>query len=93
MRFAANARLFSGRGIHQLHQSPYSPDSNLCDRFLFDWMKQSLRQQAYDSPDEVASAALRVLRSMPEQSLTNELRKLVTYCALVIEAGGNYVTD
>ena len=37
----ATTEFFEQRGIQKLWQSPYSPDYNLCDRFLFSWLKTS----------------------------------------------------
>ena len=46
------------RGITTIWQSPYSPDLNLCDRFLFLWLKNSLREMTFNSPEDVKKASL-----------------------------------
>ena len=49
------------KNITTIWQSPYSPDLNLCDRFLFLWLKNSLRGMMFNSVEEVEEASLRVL--------------------------------
>ena len=51
-------------GLQLVYQSPYSPDLNLCDRFLFTKLKEVVRQVQYDSNDEVIKAAQHCLRSL-----------------------------
>lgn len=83
---------FQQRGICQIKQPPYSPDMNLCDRFLFKLLKKELRKCDYSIADEVKTASLQVLRAIPEDRFTQELRKLREHCVAVIHAAGNYVT-
>jgi hypothetical protein len=89
---AATKNFIEQRGIETVWQSPYSPDLNLCDRFLFKFLKSGLRKETFDSYEEVEKASLRFLRDLPEQVLHNEVEKLYDYCQLVIDEGGAYVT-
>lgn len=52
------------RRVATIKQNPYSLDLNLCDRFLFLWMKNELRSRSFNSSDEVEEAALQTLRNM-----------------------------
>lgn len=81
------------RRVQTVWQSPYSPDLNLCDRFLFRWMKSDLQGQTFHDHKEVEEAALHVLRDMSEESLVAEVQKLLDYCQLVIHENGEYVTE
>lgn len=90
---AATAEFLKNREVNLVWQSPYSPDLNLCDRFLFKTMKKELRKQSFHSEVEVEEAALRFLRQLSEQRLHDEVDALYDYCQDVINEGGTYVTD
>jgi transposase len=75
-----------------LWQSPYSPDLNLCDRFLFPWLKSQLRKTVFYSTEEVETNSLQVLRGFSEDAMRREVDDLIDHCQLVIEANGDYIT-
>lgn len=52
---------FDLRGIHRVWQSPYSPNFNLCVRFVFSYLKKELRKSNFDTAAEVKSESLRIL--------------------------------
>ena len=79
--------------ITKIFQSPYSPDLNLCDRFLFPWLKSELRKHVFTNYLQVQNVALRVLRQFTEESLSNEVDKLLSHCQAVIDASGEYITN
>ena len=81
------------RGITTVFQSPYSPDFNLCDRFLFRWMKTDFSKREFESHEDLQEAALHWARSLSEEDLQREVQRLVDHCQAVIEAQGDYVTD
>lgn len=80
------------RGITTVFQSPYSPDLNLCDRFLFNWMKSDFADKEFNGHMELEQAALQWARQLDREALKREVQKLVDYCLSVIEQDGNYVT-
>ena len=84
---------FEQRGIQKLWQSPYSPDFNLCDRFLFSWLKNDFAKREFESYLEAESATLQWLRSLDEDALKREVNKLLEHCQAVIEVGGKYITQ
>lgn len=82
------------RSVTMIWQSPYSPDLNLCDRFLFLWLKNALRGiMTFNSCQEVADASLQVLRGISESALRDQVDLLLDHCQRVIAANGYYVTD
>lgn len=87
----ATRDFFAERGVKLLRQSPYSPDLNLCDRWLFLEMKKALRQQNFQSSEDVRDAALHMFRNLPRQRFSNELKRLFEHCKKVIEAGGDFI--
>lgn len=82
------------RGLDLLWQAPYSPDLNLCDRFLFHLLKTELyaRRQTFNSHLEIEEAALSVLRDIDESLFQNEVDALLDHCEAIIHCGGDYVT-
>ena len=74
---------FQRRKVELVPQSPYSPDLNMCDRFINHKLKEHVRQLDLNSPEEVTSAALDYLRSIPECVLKEELLKFKRHCRRV----------
>ena len=96
-----NARPHSSRAVQEflearqittVFQSPYSPDFNLCDRFLFSWMKADFANTAFSDHLEVREAALQWARGLDIEAIKREVQKLVDHCQTVIDARGEYVT-
>ena len=80
-------------GVKMLPQSPYSPDLNMCDRFLFTRLQEHCRAVEYADGDELYQDVQRFLRRLPEELLKRELKKLREHCRAVIREGGAYVTN
>ena len=57
------------RYITLVFQSPYSPNLNLCDRFLFRWMKQDNSKREFQDHLELLGAALHWARRLSEEAL------------------------
>ena len=80
-------------GITTIKQSPYSPDLNLCDRFLFTRLQEHCRSQQYTGSNEVEWDVKRFLRQLPETLLLHELEKLKRHCEEVVRQSGVYITS
>lgn len=89
---AATKNFFERRKITLVPQSPYSPDLNLCDRWLFKAIKQKLKTCRMNSPQNVLDAAVKAFQSFPEERFQQELEKLKAHCHNVIAMHGDYVT-
>ena len=74
-------------------QPPYSPDLNICDRWLFQRVKKDLSKQKFENADEVLSAALHCLKQTAENEFIHQIEKLLDDCKLIIEKGGSYLVD
>jgi hypothetical protein len=83
---------FDRRKVERLHQAPYSPDLNLCDRWLFKEVKKGLRKVQISSASDVKHHSLQVFRQIPEERFEKELLSLKSHCAAVVASGGDYVT-
>ena len=80
-------------GVQIVPQSPYSPDLNMCDRFLFTRLQEHCRAKEYSNGEELFKDAKRYLWSLTEDVLLHELGKLLEHCRAVIREGGVYVTN
>ena len=79
-------------GVNLMKQSPYSPDLNLCDRFVFYWLKNDFQHREFIDHSDVEANVLRWARGLNLDALQNELKKLQEHCLDVINAGGDYIT-
>ena len=68
-----HSSLLTRRGILVVRQSPYSPDLNLCDRYLFREIKQDLKNEDFDGPEAVGKAVQRSIQKIPENTLLDQL--------------------
>ncbi|QQP38024.1 ATP-dependent DNA helicase [Caligus rogercresseyi] len=64
------------RDVEPVKQSPYSPDVNLCDRFLFRKLKHLLWEDEFGGREEATLAVQRAMRRVSEDDLYDQLRKL-----------------
>jgi transposase len=91
---AVNTRDFlTKRDVKLVRQAPYSPDLNLCDRWLFKHMKKELRHCNLTCATDVREETLRIFRSIPKERFERELLKLKEHCQLVQASQGDYITD
>jgi histone-lysine N-methyltransferase SETMAR len=89
---AVTKEFLERRKVTLVMQSPYSPDLNLCDRWLFKEIKKNLKNFKMNSSHDVLDAVLNVFRAIPEERFKRELEKLEEHCHQVILANGGYVT-
>ena len=79
--------------IQQVKQSPYSPDLNICSRFLFRKLKSGMMGVTLGSPEDLMSVGRQQLDRTSERELVRELEKLRDHCNMVIQLGGDYPSD
>ena len=90
---AASTRDFlSYRKVKVIKQSPYSPDLNLCDRWIFREHKEHLRKFKFSNQEEVKEETLRWFRSIPKSRFEKEILHLFQHCENVILKEGDYIT-
>ena len=83
----------ASRNVTPVFQSPYSPDMNLCDRFIFSWMKSDFSKRNFTDHSELQNAALQWAKGLSEEVLSAEVQKLIDHCQLVIDSQGDYITQ
>ena len=89
----ATKEFFERRHVPLVFQSPYSPDFNICDRWLFKELKRHLGTQIYNSSSEIADAIKNAFKSIPEDKFKKQIHMLFDYCQAVIDRNGDYVSD
>ena len=77
--------------LQLVKQSPYSPDLNMCYRFLFRKIKSGIKHSSFNGPEDVETAVRRAFDRIPELELMRELEKLKTHCDGIIEQSGVYL--
>jgi hypothetical protein len=83
---------FTRKGLEWIHQSPYSPDFNLCDRWLNNHLKQSLRNEVFNDSMEVEARVVQLMRAVDENEYRRQLDLLIEHFAIVIADNGEYIT-
>ena len=63
-------------GVQIIKQSPYSPDLNLCDRFIFRKIKSELSGVDLTDQDDVRKSVQNIFRHISEDFLVRQLWKL-----------------
>jgi histone-lysine N-methyltransferase SETMAR len=89
---AATREFMDRRKVTLVVQSPYSPDLNLCDRWLFKEIKKILKSYSMNSAQDVFAAVLNVFHSIPLERFQQEIKKLEDHCHRVILGHGDYIT-
>lgn len=89
---AATANFFARRRTILIKQAPYSPDLNLCDRWVNKILKQAFRNHHFASGDEMVQHSLQAMQQVPEERYISEFKNLFKYCERVIECQGDYCT-
>ena len=93
---AATKQFLDRRGDGEgalISQSPYSPDLNLLDRFLFRHIKMDLRGEDFSGPEDLSKALQRSIRHISENTLVEELKKLKSHFDDIIASAGDYISQ
>lgn len=85
-------QFIQSRNISLIPQPPYSPDFNMLDRWVFAYLKKSMRHMEFRDHLEVKETALQLLRAIPKERMLNEIDKLKQHLTRVIAEHGHYIT-
>ena len=77
--------------ISLLQQPPYSPDTNLMDRFLFRNYETYRRGRDFANSQDVDESVRQFMDTITKQQLDKQLQNLLDHLQKVIDADGNYV--
>lgn len=80
------------KGLKLLPQPAYSPDVNLCDRYVFRNFESYRQKKDFQSRVEVEEAvqAFIAIHLQPDK-LRKELNELIIHCDKVVEVNGSYL--
>jgi hypothetical protein len=79
------------KGVHLLRQPPYSPDFNLCDRWLFGLLERARNQRDFSSSDDLRQFLHGALSSMDKRTHEHQFQYLKNDLLRIIDAGGDYL--
>ena len=82
---------FQQRNVNLIRQSPYSPDFNFCDRWIFKVLKKAFRGMTFQNGEEVRGRAVQILRDLSEDKYLTEMNSLRDHCSRVLACNGEYV--
>lgn len=74
-----------------LPQAPYSPDTNLLDRFVFPKLEMERCEKTFEDRGELREFLTEALHKLTPQMMSRQFDKLKTHCQDIIDADGNYV--
>ena len=78
--------------VSLLPQAPYSPDTNLMDRFIFRNYEIFRRNTNFETSQEIQQNFIEYVdNSLTNTKLSNEFQSLKEHLQNVINAGGDYV--
>lgn len=78
--------------IRLIRQPAYSPDLNLCDRYIFPRLEASRHKTNFNSRDDIQDFLNQKLSEFTAARMNNALNDLQEHLEKVIEVGGKYVT-
>lgn len=79
------------RHISLVRQAPYSPDTNLMDRYVFRNFETYRQNTDFHNPAEIRQIIQEFFDSLTERKLAKELDQLKTHLQMIIVAHGDYV--
>lgn len=78
------------KGVRQLKQPPYSPDCNLCDRFIFPRL-ESARKESYETKEELEAFLQSQLPNFHRDRMKAALNDMIHDFEAIVESGGDYL--
>lgn len=77
--------------VTRVPQAPYSPDLNLCDRYVFRNMETRRRGVTFNNAEETRNFVQEFLNSLTQIELNKEFESLTAHCSKVINKRGDYI--
>ena len=81
---------FSAKDIRLVKQPVYSPDMNMCDRWLNNYLKKSMKGMTFGTAHQLIDFARKAFHQVPKEVLKTELDNLRRHCESVIAWNGDY---
>ena len=77
------------RNIRHLRQPPYSPDVNLCDRYIFPRLEALTTE--FQTMDEVTQFLNEQLPKFTSNRMAKALDNMISDMQIIIDNGGSYI--
>ena len=81
----------ASKGVRTLKQPPYSPDFNLCDRWLFSKLELLRARKNFTSREELVQFLHEEMGDLERDAVQNQLTYLKMDLVKIIAAGGDYL--
>lgn len=79
------------KGVQVLRQPPYSPDFNLCDRWLFGMLERQRNNRNFQSGQDLEEFLQSTMAAIDKSALERQLAHLKTDLLGIIDAAGDYL--
>ena len=83
--------LLHRKNVTILHQPPYSPDFNLCDRYIFSELEKGRISQNFTNKEELEIYLSRSMKSLHSEQLARQLTYLKNDLSKIIQNNGDYI--
>jgi hypothetical protein len=80
----------SAKNVRLLKQPPYSPDCNLCDRYIFARL-ESLRNDVYDTKEDLEDFLRVQLPTFHGERMKTALQNMRADFQSIVDKGGEYL--
>lgn len=81
----------NGTAVRVLKQPPYSPDCNLCDRYIFPRIEAIRGRNNFANKEELEQFLTEQMPLFTNQRMAKALAKMTEHLRLIVEQNGNYV--
>lgn len=88
---AATNQFLDAKNCVRLRQPPYSPDTNILDRFVFPKLEMERSSIQFDTTEQLRQFLREGLQRNTEQMLSRQFEKLRMHYQNVIDHDGNYI--
>jgi hypothetical protein len=86
----ATSAYLSGKGVRLLKQPPYSPDCNLCDRYIFPRL-EALRKNNYETKEELEEFLSQHLPTFNGERMKDAYEDMCKDFRDILDKGGDYL--
>jgi hypothetical protein len=81
----------AAKGVQLLKQPPYSPDFNLCDRWLFGTMERIRNHRNFASSDDLAVFLQEAMTGLGKEAQKNQFQHLKHDLTKIVDVAGDYL--
>ena len=74
-----------------LPQAPYSPDTNLLDRFLFPKLEMERCELQFENREDLRNFLTNAIRRLTTEMMNKQWDKLLSHAQAIITQGGDYI--